>query len=184
MNGSMVHRHTHPSVVHDIGDGEIRDREDNAEAIGGSQTKTCADEWKTSGARAGSHRDTADTVAEGNLKARLKLAKVLSFASGAGMVAWNKFSSLWLLSVGLSPTGPKYTTRFPLSLVLSLSVSRCLSPALSRSISQSLYLSIDCTRARSHFHARNLSLALLCSYWFNSPHHPCADTHTSLSLSR
>ena len=36
---------------------------------------------------------------------RLRLAKALSFSSGAGMVAWNKFSSLWLLSVGLTPTG-------------------------------------------------------------------------------
>ena len=36
---------------------------------------------------------------------RLRLAKALSFSSGAGMVAWNKFASLWLLSVGLTPTG-------------------------------------------------------------------------------
>jgi len=35
---------------------------------------------------------------------RLKLAKAISFASGAGMVAWNKFASLWLLSIGLTPT--------------------------------------------------------------------------------
>eukprot|EP00960_Hanusia_phi_P025617 745770-Hanusia_phi.AAC.2 len=34
---------------------------------------------------------------------RLKVAKILSFSSGASMVAWNKFSTLWLLSVGLTP---------------------------------------------------------------------------------
>ena len=43
--------------------------------------------------------------ADSNAVARLRLAKALSFSSGAGMVAWNKFSSLWLLSVGFTPTG-------------------------------------------------------------------------------
>jgi hypothetical protein len=43
--------------------------------------------------------------ADKDVVARLRLAKALSFSSGAGMVAWNKFSSLWLLSVGLTPTG-------------------------------------------------------------------------------
>mmetsp|Transcript_15574 Transcript_15574/g.42266 ORF Transcript_15574/g.42266 Transcript_15574/m.42266 type:complete len:146 (-) Transcript_15574:359-796(-) len=37
-------------------------------------------------------------------KERLKVAKLLAFASSAGTVAWNKFSQIWLLSVGLSPT--------------------------------------------------------------------------------
>ena len=39
-----------------------------------------------------------------DVRTRLRIAKMLSFTSGAGMVAWNKFASLWLLSVGLSPT--------------------------------------------------------------------------------
>ena len=29
---------------------------------------------------------------------------MLAFASSAGSVAWNKFSQIWFLSVGLSPT--------------------------------------------------------------------------------
>jgi hypothetical protein len=33
-----------------------------------------------------------------------QVAKMLAFASSAGSVAWNKFSQIWLLSVGLSPT--------------------------------------------------------------------------------
>ena len=33
-----------------------------------------------------------------------QVAKMLAFASSAGSVAWNKFSGIWLLSVGLSPT--------------------------------------------------------------------------------
>ena len=45
----------------------------------------------------------ASTDAQEAVAGRLRVAKALSFFSGAGMVAWNKFSSLWLLSVGLSP---------------------------------------------------------------------------------
>ncbi|KAJ1488536.1 hypothetical protein T484DRAFT_1782720 [Baffinella frigidus] len=37
------------------------------------------------------------------LPVEARLAKVLSFSSGAGMVAWNKFASLWLLSIGITP---------------------------------------------------------------------------------
>ena len=46
---------------------------------------------------------STDPRSEEAVAGRLRVAKALSFFSGAGMVAWNKFSSLWLLSVGLSP---------------------------------------------------------------------------------
>mmetsp|Transcript_23494 Transcript_23494/g.76510 ORF Transcript_23494/g.76510 Transcript_23494/m.76510 type:complete len:489 (+) Transcript_23494:229-1695(+) len=48
--------------------------------------------------RSKAQRDSGHEVSR-----RLKVAKILSFSSGASMVAWNKFSTLWLLSVGLTP---------------------------------------------------------------------------------
>ena len=35
---------------------------------------------------------------------RLYVAKVLSFAHGASQVAWSQFSTLWLISVGFTPS--------------------------------------------------------------------------------
>jgi hypothetical protein len=56
-------------------------------------------DWKMNG-------EVGDGAADREaVRTRLRIAKLLSFTSGAGMVAWNKFASLWLLSVGLSPTG-------------------------------------------------------------------------------
>ena len=37
-------------------------------------------------------------------RAHLKLAKLLSFTHGLSQVAWSQFSTLWLMSVGFSPS--------------------------------------------------------------------------------
>jgi len=51
----------------------------------------------------GSHHPPAVEKDSSAAMRRLYVAKVLSFSSGASMVAWNKFSTLWLLSIGLTP---------------------------------------------------------------------------------
>jgi hypothetical protein len=49
-------------------------------------------------------RDVPSSEVSGAATRRhLRLAKALAFSSGAGMVAWNKFASLWLLSIGVTP---------------------------------------------------------------------------------
>ena len=111
--GNMVHRHNQHSTV--------RTSDDDVASIDIEHTTKVATEPRSPGVvseklasvhwKPGSSGtvDAADAVADKQqmqeaIAARLRLAKLLSFTSGAGMVAWNKFSSLWLLSVGLSPT--------------------------------------------------------------------------------
>ena len=49
------------------------------------------------------HRPTSiDSSSFGS--SRLHVAKVLSFAHGASQVAWSQFSTLWLISVGFTPS--------------------------------------------------------------------------------
>ena len=73
----------------------VRARDRAALAAGGDGSG----DWKMNG-------EVGDGAADREaVRTRLRIAKLLSFTSGAGMVAWNKFASLWLLSVGLSPTG-------------------------------------------------------------------------------
>ena len=65
--------------------------------------------------RSKAQRDSGHEVSR-----RLKVAKILSFSSGASMVAWNKFSTLWLLSVGLTPAQVSSCRACPRGLTVAL----------------------------------------------------------------